>query len=69
MKLTTKQRQQLIEAIDSHIYWQLSDAGFRNDGAVIDPGSHDPETVAEIEEFEKLRAEIAAEDQHAARNG
>jgi hypothetical protein len=38
----------LLEALDSHVYWQLSDPQFRQNGDVRDPGSDDPDQVAAI---------------------
>ena len=42
--LTQSERDMLIEAIDSHLYWQLSDEHYRNSGMVEDPGSDDRAT-------------------------
>ena len=39
----------IIEALDSHVYWQLSDPYYRSDAEVLDPGSDDPEQRSEIE--------------------
>lgn len=39
---------QLIEALDSHIYWQLSDKDYRSNGDVLDPGSDTPEDAEQI---------------------
>jgi hypothetical protein len=48
----------LIEALDSHIYWQLSDERYRNNGYVYDPGSDDDESAAEIKAANKLLARL-----------
>ena len=48
----------LIEALDSHIYWQLSDERYRNSGYVYDPGSDDNESAAEIKAANKLLARL-----------
>ena len=58
MTLTTAQRAQIVAAIDSHIYWQLSDERYRANGAVREPGSEDPEFAAEISAFEALQNEL-----------
>ncbi len=58
MTLTPAQRDQLVEAIDSHIYWQLSDHLYRANGAVLEPGSDDPDVAAEIIAFEALQDEL-----------
>jgi len=44
----------LKEALDSHIYWQLSDQKYRNNGFVYDPGSDDEDSAAEIVAAEQL---------------
>ena len=56
------------EALDSHIYWQLSSDTYRNDGSVTDPGSDDPEEAKEIAETRALQERITAmvvESEHA----
>ena len=59
MTLTQAQRMQIVEAIDSHIYWQLSDDRYRANGAVLEPGSDDPAVAAEIVAFEALQDELS----------
>ena len=59
MTLTQAQRAQLVEAIDSHIYWQLSDELYRANGAVREPGSDDPEVAAEIAAFDALQNKLS----------
>ena len=53
-------RQMLLDAIDSHIYWQLSDREYRDSGFVRDPGSNDSEAAAEIQRFRELAVQIEA---------
>lgn len=48
----------LYEALDSHIYWQLSDEGYRSSGYVLEPGSDDDENAEEIKEAEALKSRI-----------
>jgi hypothetical protein len=54
--LTPDESHLVSEALDSHIYWQLSDYHYRRDGYVDEPGSDDPEKVAEIKQAEALQA-------------
>lgn len=61
--LTDDDRAKLREAIDSHIYWQLADDDHRDNGAVIEPGSDDPETAASIAEFQALAAKLTGGEQ------
>ena len=49
MELSKEDLERLAEAVDSHIYWQLSDELYRRDGYVMEPGSTDPAVAAEIE--------------------
>lgn len=44
----------LLEALGSHIYWQLSDTHYRNNGEVDAPGSDDEENAEEIQQAEGL---------------
>jgi hypothetical protein len=60
VELTAKELALLCDALDSHIYWQLSDRHYRNSGYVQEPGSDDAEAAAAIRAAnvleEKLRA-------------
>lgn len=38
----------LLAALDSHVYWQLSDQHYRNDAAVLDRGSDEDDRAVEI---------------------
>ena len=58
MTLTQAQITQIVDAIDSHIYWQLSDGLYRANGAVLGPGSDDPGVAAEIVALEALQDEL-----------
>lgn len=46
----------IIEALDSHVCWQLSDPDYRNDADVNEPGSDDPEDAVEIAACRELAA-------------
>lgn len=59
--LTDDQIAMLQDAIDSHVYWQLSDEQHRSDGAVIQPGSDDEETAAAIAAFQALADDLSAD--------
>jgi len=59
-ELSAEERTMLDEAIDSHVYWQLSDENYRNDGYVQEPGSDDEENAEAIEKFNALAAKLAA---------
>ena len=60
LPLSQKDLDLLVEALDSHVYWQLSDQHYRNNADVLEPGSDDPEQAAEIaacvELSDRLRA-------------
>jgi hypothetical protein len=47
--LSVEDLQRIIAALDSHVYWQLSDRHYRHNGDVCEPGSDDPKQIAEIE--------------------
>jgi hypothetical protein len=44
----------ICDALDSHIYWQLSDDHYRRDGHVREPGSDDADQAAELQRTEAL---------------
>lgn len=48
----------LIDALDSHIYWQLASERYRNNGYVYDPGSDEEESATEIKAANKLMARL-----------
>ena len=50
----------LIAALDSHVYWQLSDTHYRNDADVVEPGSDDPEHAREIAACRTLSGRLEA---------
>jgi hypothetical protein len=50
----------ILAALDSHVYWQLSDQQYRHDADVMNPGSDDPEQAAEIAACRELSERIAA---------
>ena len=54
LQLTPDELALVCEALDSHIFWQLSDPEYRNDGYVRSPGSDDPQKSSEIAEAESL---------------
>jgi hypothetical protein len=61
ISLTSDQVSMLREAIDSHIYWQLSEPIYRRNGDVADPGSDEPDVAAEIQayrEFDEFLARV-----------
>lgn len=54
LKLTKAQLDELVEALDSHVYWQLSDERYRDNGFVDEPGSDDAEMAKRIRVANKL---------------
>jgi hypothetical protein len=50
----------LSDALDSHIYWQLSDPEYRDSGYVNGLGSADPEKREMMKDAKKLDDKIAA---------
>jgi hypothetical protein len=57
----------ILEALDSHRYWQLSDEVYRNSGDVFDHGSDDEEKREQIRAVEALEARLEAELELARR--
>ena len=58
--LSEKDLDLLVEALDSHVYWQLSDQHYRSNADVIEPGSDDPAQAAEIEACVELSGRLRA---------
>ena len=58
--LTKGEIELIIEALDSHVYWQLSDTVYRREGYVREPGAEDPQRAAEIVRAERLSEKLAA---------
>jgi hypothetical protein len=56
--LTVAEAQLCAEALDSHVYWQLSDEQYRDDAAVLPPGADDEDQRAEIEQAAALGARL-----------
>jgi hypothetical protein len=54
LEVSPKELALIVAALDSHIYWQLSDDHYRSDGAVADPGSDDRATAVQIARAEAL---------------
>ena len=59
--LTDGELELLLDALDSHKYWQLSDAHYRSRGYVLDPGADDPEAVNAIGECDALASKLAGQ--------
>ncbi|MCZ7589940.1 MAG: hypothetical protein M5U27_14000 [Gaiella sp.] len=60
LEVTGEELTLLCEALDSHVYWQLSDRYYRNDGYVREPGSDDAEAVAAIRATSALEEKLRA---------
>jgi hypothetical protein len=58
--LTQAEIEDLIEAIDSHIYWQLADTNARNNGYVNDDAIDDKGARKEVQRFRRLNDKLAA---------
>jgi hypothetical protein len=60
VQLSNKELELLREALDSHMYWQLSDEKYRNDADITPPGSDDPDSFELIQQSETLWGKIHA---------
>ena len=60
LALSEKDLALLVKALDSHVYWQLSDEHYRSNADIIEPGSDDPEQAAEIEACVELSDRLRA---------
>lgn len=55
VKLTKEELLEVTAALDSHMYWELSEQEYRNNGFVNDPGSDDDEDAQRIEVCRRLQ--------------
>lgn len=71
MRIAQQELVLIREAIDSHVYWQLSDEHYRHDGYVREPGSDDVDKAGEIAAAWALlrRLESALPDAPGAEEG
>lgn len=60
VQLTKEQLALLVDACDSHVYWQLADGDYRSNGFVEEPGSDDPDTAEEIAAVNQLHDMLEA---------
>ena len=58
MQLSPEDLDRIIEALDSHVYWQLSEPQYRSNADVLEPGSDDPDVATEIEACRELAARM-----------
>lgn len=58
LHLTQQEIDLICEALDSHMYWQLSESQYRSSGFVLEPGSDDQEAQREIAACEELLAKL-----------
>jgi hypothetical protein len=61
LPLDTDDLRLLIDALDSHVYWQLSDREYRRDGLVHPPGADDPKTAELIVRAQALADRLRRE--------
>jgi hypothetical protein len=61
LDLSREDLDRILAALDSHVYWQLSDQHYRNDASVLKPGSDDPEQAAEIAACRELAGRLDSE--------
>ena len=60
LELSSEDLDRILEALDSHVYWQLSDQHYRSNADVLDPGSDDPTQASEIEACRELSEKLNA---------
>jgi hypothetical protein len=58
LTLTHEELGLILDALDSHSYWQLSDQQYRNSGYVMDEGSDDPENAEAIKDVATLEKKL-----------
>ena len=56
--LTTDELHLVLEGLDAHRYYELSDPNYRDSGFIRDPGSDDPENAETIRAVDALEARL-----------
>lgn len=49
----------LREALDAYRYWEISEEQFRNNGAVVPPGTTDPDDLRVLEMIDTLEEKLS----------
>lgn len=60
LTLTSDELALVVDALDSHVYWQLSDPDHRRSGSVSGEGSADPDAAREIRDATALHDRLAS---------
>jgi hypothetical protein len=61
VELTDSEMELILEALESHAYWQVSDESFRNNGYVYAPGSENEEAREELRRIDALAVRLGGE--------
>lgn len=56
--LTREDFDLVLDALDSHIYWHLSDERYRQNGDVLEPGTDDEENAQAIHRARSLLSRL-----------
>lgn len=59
--LEDDEREIILDALESHAYWQISEEHYRNDGFVYAPGADDPETAELLQAIDRLSVKLGGE--------
>lgn len=59
-ELSPQELERILDALDSHVYWQLSDQHYRSNADVLEPGSDEPEQAAGIGACRELADKLQA---------
>lgn len=61
VRLTADELALVCNALDSHVYWQLSEPEFRSSGLVSGPGSDEPDDADQITAANTLLGRLGAQ--------
>lgn len=59
--LTDEENELLLDALESHAYWQVSEEQYRRDGYVYAPGADDEETAELLQTIDRLSVKLGGE--------
>lgn len=61
VELTDAQAELILDALESHAYWQVSESKYRNNGYVYAPGADDPDVAEHLREIDQLSVLLGGE--------
>lgn len=61
VELTPEEHALVLEALDSHAYWQVSSECYRDNGYIYAPGANEPEEREALKAVDRLSVKLGGE--------